>query len=556
MPEPTPQYGLSPAAACHGRPLTWHLGILCAALLLPLLTLESYLLIQLSTAERAHHEAEVRESARRLAIGLDRGLMLLQGGLQLLTTSDHLQRGDFTAFYQRAVTLPLAKGTAVVLRDKNGQRVIDTRVPLGAPLDDTGIEDVDPEADRAAIDTGAPQISGFLPLSRARMPAISLVAQARVSTHEPPYLLSLVVPVAALNAALRPADAPRSMIATVFDRRGVVLARSADAERYIGTPLPESERAPTEKDQEGWVRTADDAGVPIVLAFARSEASGWTAAVSIPETAFEAPLRRSLWASATLGVLLAALAAALAVVFARRIARPIAALAGVAFQNEHDGLAELATPVREVNEVGQALAAARLASLLREREREDLLLTLDRAQVLIRDPHGTITLWTSGVEQLYGWTRAEAVGRLWHDLLRTEFPRPLPEIEAELMAHGKWQGELRSRRRDGAEVAVASRWSLRRAPDGEPLAVVESLNDLTALRRAEAELRRSRDLLASVLEGSADPIFAKDAEGHYVILNRPAAAAFGSTAEAALGRRAADILRPRTQPRWWRSTAR
>ncbi len=302
---------------------------------------------------------------------------------------------------------------------------------------------------------------------------------------------------------------PFSMTATVSDRRGVVLARSAEARRYVGTTLPSAGRAPTESGREGWVRTTDIAGVPVVLAFTRSAVAGWTAAVFTPEAVFEAPLRRSLWVSAALGALLAALAATLAVVFARGIARPIAALTDIAAQNGGTGVASSATPVREVNEVGQALAAARRASMQREQEREDLLLTLDRAQVLIRNPDGTITVWTSGVEQLYGWTRAEAVGRLWHELLRTKFPRPLPEIETELLARGEWQGELHNCRRDGTEVVVASRWALRRRADGEPLAVAESFNDITGLRAAEAELRHSRDLLASVVSGSADPIFAK-----------------------------------------------
>lgn len=544
MPEPTPQHSASSPVTRRGRPLTWHLGILCAALLLPLLTLEGYLLVQLNTAERARYESAAREAARRVAIGLDRDLMLLQGALQLLATSDYLRNGNFAAFYQLAAAAPLAKGTAVVLRDQDGQRVIDTRVPWGTPLDGTDREDVDPEADRGALDSGTPQVSNFLPLTQARTPAVAMVTPARVSNRGPPWLLSLIVPVEALNTALRPADVPFSMTATVSDRRGVVLARTAEARRYVGTTLPSAGRAPTESGREGWVRTTDIAGVPVVLAFMHSAVAGWTAAVFMPEAAFEAPLRRSLWMSAGLGALFAALAATLAVVFARRIAQPIAALADIATQNGGTGVAELATPVREVNEVGQALAAARRASMQREQERENLLLTLDRAQVLIRNPDGTIIVWTSGVEQLYGWTRAEAVGRLWHELLRTKFPRPLAEIEAELLARGEWQGELHNRRRDGTEVVVASRWALRRRADGEPLAVAASFNDITGLRAAEAELRHSRDLLASVVSGSADPIFAKDAEGRYVILNRPAAAVLGTTVEAALGRRAADILTP------------
>ncbi len=91
-------------------------------------------------------------------------------------------------------------------------------------------------------------------------------------------------------------------------------------------------------------------------------------------------------------------------------------------------------------------------------------------------------------------------------------------------------------------LILASHLALRRGPDGEPMAVVEVSTDITALREAEEALRRSRDLLASVLDGSADPIFAKDAEGRFVLLNRPAAALLSVPVEAALGRRAAEFL--------------
>jgi PAS domain S-box-containing protein len=45
----------------------------------------------------------------------------------------------------------------------------------------------------------------------------------------------------------------------------------------------------------------------------------------------------------------------------------------------------------------------------------------------------TILSWNRGAEVLYGWTKDEAIGRVSHELLRTEFPRPLEEIEADLI---------------------------------------------------------------------------------------------------------------------------
>jgi two-component system sensor kinase FixL len=529
----------------RGRPVAHHLGALCAALLLPTLALEAFLLVQLAGTERARHEAAARDAARRVAVALDRGLTTLQSVLQVLAASDHLGSGDLAAFHRNAAAIPRDRGLELVLRDREGRRLLDTGVPWGsAPR----AGEADREADRAALETGGPRVSDLVVAGApTRSPAFSIVAPARGPEGDRSFLLSVSVPADSVAEILRREGVPPGMTALVSDRRGTIVARSAGGEGFIGRPLRWETRAPTEGLEEGWVHAAtDETGARVVLAFARSELAGWTAVVTLPEATFAAPLRRSLLAAAGLGALLAGLAAALAYVFAGRIGRPIRALAGLAAASGpgRAAAAALATPVREVNEVGHALAEAWDGALAREREREDLLLTLDRGQVLVRDLDGRITLWTAGKEHLFGWTREEAVGRLSRELLRTEFPRPLPEIEAELLARGEWQGELRQRRKDGALVIVACHWALRRARGGESATVVEACNDITALRRAEDELRRSRDLLASVLDCSADPILAKDSDGRLALLNSPAAALLGVTAERAVGQRIGDLLPP------------
>lgn len=533
---------LKPTSSWRGRAVAQHLGALCAVLLLPMLALEAFLLLQLATGERARHETGARDAARRVAVALDRGLTTLQAVLEVLATSDHLSSGNLEAFYSRASQVRRTAGAEFVLRDPEGRQLLNTAVPWGAPL--PPLSDVDPETDRSALELGRPQVSDLLfTAGPTRVPVFEVVAPTPGPGSGRAYLLTLRAPVDAVGEVLRREGVPSGMTATVADRRGIIVAHNADPDRFVGSPVPWATHSASEGAEEGWLRVADEAGIPVVRAFSRSELAGWTATVSLPETAFAAPLRRSLWTAAGLGVLLAALAAVLAIVFARRISEPIAALAGFARHNQ-DTATPLATRVLEVNEVSSALADARAELLGREREREDLLVTLDHAQVMVRDLDGRIGLWTSGKQRLYGWTKAEAVGRVSHELQATEFPRPLPEIQAELLARGEWQGELRNRRRDGGLVIVATHWALRRDAAGEPLAVVEACNNITGLRQAEAELRRSRDLLASVLEGSADPIFAKDKEGRFVILNRPAAALLGVPAESVLGRRSSDILTP------------
>jgi two-component system sensor kinase FixL len=61
------------------------------------------------------------------------------------------------------------------------------------------------------------------------------------------------------------------------------------------------------------------------------------------------------------------------------------------------------------------------------------LLDITHDAMFVRDFSDTITFWNRGAEQLYGWPKGEAVGKISHDLLRTVFPAPLQDIKAALI---------------------------------------------------------------------------------------------------------------------------
>ncbi len=130
--------------------------------------------------------------------------------------------------------------------------------------------------------------------------------------------------------------------------------------------------------------------------------------------------------------------------------------------------------------------------------RQAALLDLTHDTVFVRDVNDVITFWNRGAQELYGWTVNEAVGRVAHDLLQTEFPAPLDEITTQLIRTGRWEGELTHTRRDGSKVVVASRWSLQRNEQAQPVATLETNNDITARKRAEEELLRAQTELVHV----------------------------------------------------------
>ncbi|MDJ0389339.1 PAS domain-containing protein [Roseomonas sp. E05] len=520
-----------------GWPLAWHLAALCAVVLAPMLALEAALLFHLAHGERARHEATAREAARRITVNLNRELIAMRTLMEVLATSDHLKAGDIGAFISRAEAVPRPAGAEIVLQDRAGHLLASTARPAERRRALAGLAPAAP--DQAGI---AAPFSGLLAApSGQRAFAVSTLAPA--ASAAPTYRLSLEVPLAFLDDLVRDAEIPAGMVASLLDGAGFILARSQDAARLVGTRVPPELEMPLAEAQ-GWRHGRSAAGEEVVVAFSRSGLSGWTVTVFMPETAFAAPLRLSFWTMLAIGLLLAALVAAMASLFARRIARPIAALAGFAAAGGEPAAFRPHGKVQEVEAVAAALAAVRAESTARLREREDLLITLDSAQVVVREPEGRILVWTSGSEHLYGWTPAEALGRISHELLETQFPCPLERIMAALLARGEWQGELRQRRRDGSVVTVISQWALRRGPDGAPHTVVEASNDITGLREAEAALRLNRDLLASVLDASAEPISARDLEGRLVILNQPSAAVYGTTVEGAIGRRVEELLPP------------
>src|SRR5256714_4905874 len=83
------------------------------------------------------------------------------------------------------------------------------------------------------------------------------------------------------------------------------------------------------------------------------------------------------------------------------------------------------------------------------------LLNLTHDTVFVRDMNDVITYWNRGAEERYGWSSEEALGRVSHELNQTSFPKPLQEINAELLETGRWEGELVHIRSDWKPVMVA-----------------------------------------------------------------------------------------------------
>jgi len=131
----------------------------------------------------------------------------------------------------------------------------------------------------------------------------------------------------------------------------------------------------------------------------------------------------------------------------------------------------------------------RMDDALRERAE---LLELASEAIMVRDASGTIHFWNAGAEALYGWSREEAIGQNAHRLLSTALPGGIEEIYDALRASGRWEGNLKQKRKDGYELVVASRHAVQMGSS----TVLEINRDITAQLLAEEALRRNERLAA------------------------------------------------------------
>jgi PAS domain S-box-containing protein len=151
----------------------------------------------------------------------------------------------------------------------------------------------------------------------------------------------------------------------------------------------------------------------------------------------------------------------------------------------HKPIYDLNCQVREILAVGIDITEG----TSRLFQKQNTLLNLAHDAILVRAKDDTILLWNRGAAETYGFGREEALGKVAHELLKTESPEPLDQILRHLAREGRWEGELTHTTSSGEEIIVESRWASEIGSDGAPVAVLEINRDITARKKAVEDLR-------------------------------------------------------------------
>jgi PAS domain S-box-containing protein len=156
-----------------------------------------------------------------------------------------------------------------------------------------------------------------------------------------------------------------------------------------------------------------------------------------------------------------------------------------------------AEKLRQANEQLERRVRERTQTLAREEARKDAILRTALDCIVSMDARGRIVEWNPAAERTFGYAREEALGRLLVDLVVPERLRQAHRRAlARYLASGKTKAigrriELAAVRRSGEEFPVEVAITVMDADDG-PLFTAH-LRDITERKRAEEELRKSRD---------------------------------------------------------------
>jgi signal transduction histidine kinase len=330
----------------------------------PLLAFSAFLVLRFAVQQQDFMASTVRERTREAAAAIDHELGALRSRVFILAGSRHLQTGDLGAFYAEAAEAAQADGLSVALSDTDGRELFDTRDGPGAPPGPAP----DPEVIRQVAATLAPEVTRYAkdPVTGARSIAISV---AVLRDRRAIYVLSLNI-APWLPRMLADLNLPPDWLVTINDRADVTIARSQEADRFVGQPgRPEVLRR-LHAAAGGSFLLSSREGIPLYIAFAHVRFSGWSVAVGIPTAILYAPVRHSTWILVLAGGVVLALALMLAAGIAQGIARAITGLvdyADVVGRGEHIGMPQ--TGILETDTVARSLylASERLQQSAQER---------------------------------------------------------------------------------------------------------------------------------------------------------------------------------------------
>ena len=140
--------------------------------------------------------------------------------------------------------------------------------------------------------------------------------------------------------------------------------------------------------------------------------------------------------------------------------------------------------------------------------------------VYITDMDGKIIFVNNSFCNSYSYTYEEILGQPISTLISDKNPENVLIQILPATLRGGWNGELKSRRKDGSEFLTSISTSVIGNDFKNPVALINVALDITDRKRSENELRQSKQMLQLILDNIPQRIFWKDRNSIYLGCNK------------------------------------
>jgi hypothetical protein len=108
--------------------------LLVSAVLVPALLVSVTGVAYIYSEEQESIRATAIETARALALAVERDMARRESILRTLSAAPTLHDGDLKRFYDFALAVANENGAAIILSDLEGRQILNTRLPFGTAL--------------------------------------------------------------------------------------------------------------------------------------------------------------------------------------------------------------------------------------------------------------------------------------------------------------------------------------------------------------------------------------------------------------------------------------
>ncbi|MBA4805453.1 MAG: histidine kinase [Brevundimonas sp.] len=304
---------------------------------------------------RRSQEAELLAIARSASKTVDLRMAKYATAASAIATSIPVLAGDWTATRERVDRLELGDTAWVVITDRAGRRLLNTNPAVPA---DPVVRLPRPASIQAALQSPDPVISDLFTGSSTGRKVVAVEHAVPDSPED--RVVSLVIDPVGLLPTPSELPVPSAAFTTLVDRRYHIVARSRNHVRWQGASATPNMRAAMSRSAEGVTASRSLDGEPTVVAYTRSDLTGWTTLVVIPREAFLQPVWRNGIAFGLVAAALLLLGAGLARGFGNGLIRELRALEDDAERLGHGEFVAIRTS--RIDNIGRVQAALSAAS--------------------------------------------------------------------------------------------------------------------------------------------------------------------------------------------------